>query len=324
MKKSPLLNVVLVRNELRPGRQPRSLRLLSEGNAMKRNWKLVVCLLLAALTLCACSAQESPEDFPDITQALGPTVTPTQAPAAEPQLGDPMADGSVGGESIFSTNPYDVDISGLTDADIMSEENYIDPYEDQLLSAVVPQGTEYPYAGSTPIPLNPVDMPTPTPRPDLAFTYSTYIASTVGVTFQGPVSWMVDESYPSMMILSEPSNQIKDGQQCVITLSAEPVSSNYDQGDLKTHVNQRLDTLYISDYTDWKPSYTATRYMMGSEGVYANYTATRMDGVEIGGRIHYACIDNVLYGLEIVFPQGYKDDFIDVFGEIRSSMEMIR
>ena len=288
---------------------------------MKRNWKLALCLLLAALTLCACGAKESPEDFPDITQALGPTSTPTAVPAP-PQEAELDESSDAGGESIFSVNPYDVDISGITSDEIYSEENYVDPYEDQLM-AVVPQGTPYPYAGSTPIPLDPVDMPSPTPRPDLAFTYSTYIASTVGVTFQGPVSWMVDESMPSMMVLSEPTNQIKEGQQCVVTLSAEPVSSNYGKNDLKRHVTQRLDTLYTSDYSDWKPSYTATRYMMGAEGVYANYTATRSDGVEIGGRIHYTCIDNVLYGLEIVFPAGYKDDFIDVFGEIRSSMEKI-
>lgn len=291
---------------------------------MKRNWKLVVCLLLAVLTLSACSKQEAPEDFPDITQALGPTATPTAMPTDEPYVPDDMQDAFPDGQSIFSANPYDVDISALTEADIMSEENYIDPYADEPLTALVSEGTPYPYAGSTPIPLNPVDMPSPTPRPELNFTYSTYIASTVGVTFEGPVNWMVDESMPSMMVLSEPSSQIRDGQQCVVTLSAEPVSSNYDQGDLKTHVNQRLDTLYLSDYTDWKPSYTATRYMMGSEGVYANYSATRMDGVAIGGRIHYVCINNVLYGLEIVFPQGYKDDFLDVFGEIRSSMSLIR
>lgn len=291
---------------------------------MKRNWKLIVCLLLAALMLCACSKQESPEDFPDITQALGPTSTPTAVPTAAPEApADEAADAAELGQSIFSANPYDVDIGGLTEADILSEEG-VDPYQESGLMAVVPEGTPYPYAGSTPIPLDPVDMPTPTPRPDLSFTYASYVASTVGVTFEGPVNWMVDESMPSMLVLSEPDNQVRDGQQCVITLSAEPVSSNYDKGDLKTHVNQRLDTLYVSDFTEWKPSYTATRYMMGTEGVYANYTATRNDGVVIGGRIHYVCIDKVLYGLEIVFPQGYKDDFLDVFGEIRSSMAKIR
>lgn len=291
---------------------------------MKRNWKLIVCLLLAALTLCACGKQEPAEEFPTITQALGPTSTPTAAPTAAPQVQeDAAADPAAQGESIFSSNPFDVDIGGLTEADILREEG-VDPFVESPLQAVVPEGTPYPYAGSTPIPLDPVDMPTPTPRPDLSFTYADYVASTVGVTFKGPVSWMVDESMPSMMLLSEPDNQVRDGQQCVITLSAEPVSGNYNKNDLKTHVTQRLDTLYVSDFVDWKPSYTANRYMMGTEGVYANYTATRSDGVVIGGRIHYVCINKMLYGLEIVYPQGYKDDFLDVFGEIRSSMSLIR
>ena len=290
---------------------------------MKRNWKLLVCLLLAALTLCACGKQEPVEDFPTITQALGPTSTPVPAPTAAPQA-ENVPQPAAQGESIFSANPFDVSIGGLTEADILSEEG-VDPFADSRpLQAVVPEGTPYPYAGSTPIPLDPVDMPTPTPRPDLTFTYADYVASTVGVTFKGPVSWMVDESMPSMLVLSEPTNQVRDGQQCVITLSAEPVSSNYSQNDLKSHVKQRLDTLYVSDFTEWKPSLTATRYMMGTEGVYANYTATRNDGVVIGGRIHYVCINKMLYGLEIVYPQGFKDDFLDVFGEIRSSMSLIR
>ena len=38
---------------MRLGRHPRSQRLLPEGNAMKRNWKLVVCLLLAVAAAVA-------------------------------------------------------------------------------------------------------------------------------------------------------------------------------------------------------------------------------------------------------------------------------
>ena len=48
---------------------------------MKRNWKLLVCLLMAMMLLTACSGKPDPEDFPDITQAIGPTATPTAAPA---------------------------------------------------------------------------------------------------------------------------------------------------------------------------------------------------------------------------------------------------
>lgn len=304
---------------------------------MKRNAKQILCLLLAALTLSACAQKEKPEDFQDIIQSLGPNTTQAAPPAAPdlPMPALPDEDEDENGQSIFDQNPYDVDISGLTVDDILGEEGIPDPNEDLLGTVSGPHGvghaayrpdtTIYPYAGATPIPLNPIDMPTPTPRPDLSFTYATYVASTVGVTFEGPANWAVDESQPSLMILSEPAVQIKDGQQCIVTLSAEPVTSNYSQNDLKTHVNQRLDTLYSSDYTSWKPSYTATRHMMGAVGVYANYTATTADGVEVGGRIHYACIDHVLYGLEIIYPLGFRDDFIDdVFGKIRSTMAHIK
>ena len=39
-----------------------------EGTVMKRLWKLLLCLLLAVLTLSACSGQPSnTEQFPEVT-----------------------------------------------------------------------------------------------------------------------------------------------------------------------------------------------------------------------------------------------------------------
>ncbi len=293
---------------------------------MKRNWKLMVCLLAALFALTACSGKPSAEDFPDITQAIGPTATPTAAPTPEP-VQEPDLSG-IGGGSIFAENPY---LQDFSDMDPLAEEGYIDAEFGVLenttswdiSAADTTPSTVYPYAGSTPIPLNPVDMPTPTPKPDLSFTYAQYIASTAGVTFEGPANWQVNETQSYVFVLSEPTTQIKDGQQCIITVSAEPIGTNYDKRDLETHVEQRLDTIGGSQFTDFKPSYTATRHMMGSTGVYANYSGTLTDGTEVGGRIHYVSIDNVLYGLEIVFPEGFRDDFIDVFGEIRSSLKRI-
>lgn len=286
---------------------------------MKRNWKLLVCLLMAMLMLTACSGKPDPEDFPDITQNIGPAATPTSTPTAPP-----VQQGEVtGGESIFDQNPYLED--EFTEQDAMDEEDYVDPEYGVLDSYVAsePVGTVYPYAGSTPIPLNPVDMPTPTPKPDLSFNYTQYIASTVGVTLKGPANWQVNESQSGMFILSEPTNQVKDGQQCIITISAEPIGTNYKQKELETHVEQRLDSIGGSQFTSFKPSYTATRHMLGSTGVYANYSGTLTDGTAVGGRIQYVSVDGILYGLEIVFPEGFRSDFIDVFGEIRSSMGKI-
>ena len=301
---------------------------------MKRLWKPLLCLLLAALTLSGCSGQPSAtEQFPEVTQALGP-ATPTPEPIVPETETDPStADAASGAgtadasapQTIFDTNPYDVALeNSFTEQDALNEENYIDPELDDGSDLYIPEptGTVYPYAGSTPIPLDPIDMPTPTPRPSLSFTYGDYSAASVGVSFKAPAGWLVDESQAQTFILREPESQIKDGQQCVITITAQTVTSNYNQSDLESLVKERLHIIGgASDISSFKPSYTATRYMMGSLGVYANYTATRTDGVEIGGRIQYVCIDRTLYGLEILFPAGFREDFIDVFGEIRGSMK---
>ena len=287
---------------------------------MKRHWKLLVCLLMAMLLLTACSGKPDPEEFPDITQAIGPAATPTAVPTAVPvQEGEVIED-----ESIFEHNPYLEE--DFTEEDILAEEDYVDPEFGVLdsFATAEPAGTVYPYAGSTPIPLNPVDMPTPTPKPDLSFTYARYIASTVGITFEGPANWQVNESQSGVFILSEPTNQVKDGQQCIITISAEPIGSDYKQKELETHVQHRLDTIGGAKFSSFKPSYTATRHMLGSTGVYANYSGTLADGTPVGGRIQYVSVGRVLYGLEIVFPEGFRGDFIDVFGEVRGSMSFIK
>lgn len=285
---------------------------------MKRKCKMVLCLVLVWLTVSACSSQQNEiASIPNITQAIGPTATPTAEPVQSLTTGDAVDDN---GGSVFDQNPYD-DTDWGTEP--LEEEDYTGSDEDVAdygLTATV-ENTVYPYAGSTPIPLDPIDMPTPTPRPQLSFTYVSYTSYGVGVTFEGPAGWQVDESQNQMMILSEPAAQIKEGQQCIVTLSAEPVSNNYSQSDLKSHVKQRLDTIYTSEMSDYSPSLTAERYMMGQKAVYANYTGTLVNGTQVGGRIMYVCIDKVLYGLEIIFPQGYKEDYLGVFGQIRKTMK---
>ena len=294
---------------------------------MKRQWKLLLCLLLAALALCACSGgqtQDGPTAFVEVTQNLGPTelATATPEPTQSP-------DESLDGGSIFSSNPYDV-ASDYTANDPLNEEDVIDTgltgdaaagAYDSYASA---EDTVYPYSGSTPIPLDPVDMPSPTPRPALAFTYVAYQPNSLGsngVTFEAPAGWVPDESVNEVYTLSEPEDQIRDGQQCVITIAAVPVTSNYSESNLKTEVRQRLDTLSATNYTSWNPSLTATRHLLGSVGVYANYSGTLANGVKVGGRVHYACVDKVLYSIEIVYPLAYKDDYLNVFSQVRTTIK---
>ena len=289
----------------------------------------MAALCLAALLLTsACSGQTpqtngNPAVYAEATQYLGPVVA-TDVPATEPPAaGDPATDGS-----IFSANPYD-DPQGYTANDALGEEDtqdngvFIDTGAGGGLTAVQAEGTPYPYAGATPIVLLPVDMPSPTPRAELAFTYVSYTAGSLGVTFEAPDGWVTDDSQTDLYTVTEPESQMHDGQQCIITISAVPVANNYSESELKRQVTQRLKDISAVNFTAWDPSLTATRYLMGGKGVYANYTGQMANGVSLGGRIHYVCVSNKLYGVEIVFPRAYKDDYLNVFSQIRETLKKV-
>lgn len=288
---------------------------------MKRYGKLGLCLLSTLLILTACSGgeQSGGQIYAQSTQYLGP-ATATTAPTQEPQTNDDFY--SEDGVSIFD-NPYDLpqDDEFLPE-DALSEENYDDggeytSYQDSLAAGGV--SGDYVYAGASPIPLNPVDMEI-TPRPELSFEYGVYTAGSLGVSFEAPVGWTVDDSLTDVYTLTEPESQMHDGQQCIISISAEPVNNNYSESDLKKQVNQRLKAIGSVNFTEWDPSLTASRYLMGSKGVYANYTGTLASGVRVAGRILYASMDNRLYGIEMTFPREYREDYLNIFAKIRESM----
>ena len=296
---------------------------------MKTKARLLILVLLCALALTACSGdQNTAADFPDINQSLEPTAAPqvqTQQQA---------------GVSVFEQNPYDVDIPAddYTEADIYAEEDESEADAELVASNVtvpqwqsaaatataVPASTVYPYAGSSPIPLDPIDMPTPTPRPKLSFTYGTFASNALGVSFEAPSNWSVDQSQTRQYILTEPASSVKEGQACIITVYVEPITKNYTEKELKSYVKTRFNEMeHEGGYSSWSNTSTASRHLMGANGVYANYTATTDGGVQVGGRIIYACSERTLYGIEIIFPKGYTDDYIEVFNQVRSTMKSI-
>jgi hypothetical protein len=283
----------------------------SEGTFMKRKWLAVLCILAVAALLTGCGGQqETNQTFTEVTQYLGPTPTASPTPTQD-----------TSGGSVFSSNPYMVDTDTDTIAQqAMSEESYQDNGDYDTAAEAT---TVYPYAGSTPIPLEPVDAPTATPRAALSFTYITYTATSLGVTFDGPAGWVVDESVNGVYTLTEPEQQIKDNQLGIINVYASTVTSTYSTSELEKEIEQRLDDISATNFTEWKPSYTATRYLMGHKGVYANYSGTLADGTEVGGRVHAVSIDNVLYCIEITYPLNFKDDYLEVFSKMRESISRI-
>ncbi len=285
---------------------------------MKRKWLAALCLVMIAALLTACNGQpQSNQKFAEVTQYLGPTATATVAPTNAP------ADGSTDG-SVFSNNPYlsNTD-SGFTPEDALGEEDNQDNgvFDDGTGVGGQAEATVYAYAGSTPIPLDPIDAPTATPRQALSFTYVQYDLPALGLSFQGPAGWVPDESVSEMYTLTEPEQQIKDGQLGILKIYATPVSSTYTESNLVTEIKQRLSDISATNFKEWKPSYTATRFLMGNKGVYANYSGTLVDGTQVGGRVHAVSIDKKLYCIEIVYPLNFKDDYLSVFSKMRETIK---
>ncbi|MCE5342872.1 MAG: hypothetical protein LLF96_04685 [Eubacteriales bacterium] len=290
---------------------------------MKRKWLAVLCLLAIAALLTSCQGQQNNQVFTEVTQYLGPaTATPVPTDSTTTSGTD-----TSGGESIFASNPYVVATDeSFTASDALGEEDTQDNgvyvgSDTAAIGQIDTVSTVYPYAGSTPIPLDPVDAPTPTPRPTLTFTYVLYDVPTLGLSFEGPAGWVPDDSVKDVFTLTEPEDQIKEGQLGVVTLYAAPVNSNYTESELVTEIKQRLDTISATNFTEWKPSYTATRYLMGSKGVYANYSGTMTDGTQVGGRIHAVCLDKVLYCIQVTYPLNFKDDYLNIFAKARETIK---
>lgn len=218
------------------------------------------------------------------------------------------------GEIIDVTQEQDT-----TNADPLNEEN-VDA--NQIVSNV--DSTIYPYAGSTPIPLLPADLPTPTPRKALEFTYQDYNANNLNLKFQAPTGWEVNESIQDTYILNEPAANQKDGYSASITIRAVAVTKEYTLPDLKKEVIQQLEQLGATNYDKWSPSLTAERPMLNAKGVYANYKGTLVTGVEVRGRIHATCIDKTLYSIHISQPANFNNDYITVFSKLLKSLTFIR
>ncbi|MBE5815025.1 MAG: hypothetical protein E7320_07470 [Clostridiales bacterium] len=299
---------------------------------MKRQCKLMLCLLMAVVLLSSCSGGSSNQTvFPEVQQNLGtpqqldapvnePADEPVNEPDTEPEYVPEDDEGSV-----FTDNPY-LEDQGFSETDPLAEEDYQEPFDlSNSLSGnyTVVQQTEHTYAGSTPIPLDPVDLPTPTPRPPITFSYVPYTAGTLGLTFEAPSGWTVNDSLTEVFTVTEPAEQMNGNQQCVITIVAVPVNNNYDQRDLEKEVKARLNDISATNFSVWEPSLTATRRLMDVKGVYANYSGELVNGIKLGGRIHYVCINNMLYGVEIMYPREFREDYMNIFDKIRDTLKTL-
>ena len=270
---------------------------------------LVLC---AAMVMTACqqketfptspqqqgTAQQQETDTPqDVQNIFGETPIPQEINFDDGSY-DPTSEEG-GGEEMLPI-PQDNGEDGVTSAPIMQSE----------------------YAGATPVLIDPIDKPTPTPLPSLTFTYSTYEVPSLHLSFDGPAGWLPDDSAPDAYTLTNPDPSMDYAAK--LTIRCVPVSKNYTKNELIKEVKSTLDTIASDGFLKFERSNTAGRKFMNDDGIYANYNGTTTDGAKVAGRLIIACSNKMLYILNVSYPQGYTKTYVDgVYDKFRHTVKTI-
>ena len=179
------------------------------------------------------------------------------------------------------------------------------------------------YAGASPIPLDPIDMPTPTPKPTLTFNYGLVTSDKVGISFEAPMGWMVDLSSDDTVTLMDPNTL--DGYQSTLTVRIVGVASTYSLSELKSDLLLTLKELGQFNYATWSTTETASRTLLKKDGYYADYRGTTYDGVAVHGRVMMALLDgNKVITVHISCPDGFfSSSYKGVINHVRETLKLL-
>ncbi len=215
---------------------------------------------------------------------------------------------------------------------LAEEDTWTDPEDYQEITITQPPvvtNTPAPtmrseYAGATPVVIDPIDKPTPTPVPKLAVTYTTYDATKLGLSFEGPAGWLKDDSAKDTFTIQNPNANMD--YPATLTLRAEKVDAAYTTNNLKTVVQNYLNSIGDANFPDeYNPSRTDTRELLGKTGVYANYDGVMADGTRVAGRIHAVYVDKVVYVVHLSAPYAQWEDYKDmVYDHLRDTIKITK
>ena len=273
--------------------------------------KKIVCLILvlcAALVLTACGQQQAA--YPNQPRQDTGSAVQQQAPVQEQVVAEAPAQ-----QINFNDGSYDpASEEGGQSEQVIAETN-------AATAAPVMQSE---YAGATPVKIDPVDKPTPTPLPKLTFSYNTYNASNLHLTFEGPAGWMVNDLAVDSYTLTNPDPSMD--YEATVEIRTIAAGKDYTQKELIKEVKAQADTLRSTgNFQSFDASDTAARFFIDGNGVYLAYKGVLNDGQETGvaGRIIVNTVNKTLYVLHVSYPRGLADTFADgVYNKVRHSMKL--
>lgn len=275
---------------------------------MKKQGMLFLCLLLCVVLLCSCQNKEEQKRFNVVTNR-DQMISNTQVPMSMPDTPEPTSEPLQVLDDGTGTDTMDWIEN---DAEAANASLSLEPTPAPTMSSI--------YAGATPVVIDPIDKPTPTPLPALTFNYQVYDATNVHLSFQAPMGWIINESAPDTYMITNPSSGVDYAAS--LTIRVISVESEYNLDKVKAEVNSMMSTLRTA-FSSFDGSNTAERTLLDKNGIYANYTATMADGTEVAGRVHAACINKTLYMLHVSYPKGYTETYKDaLYDTFRHSVKI--
>ena len=273
--------------------------------------KRILCLVLvvcAALVMTACQQKET---FP--TSPQQEQTQPQAAPVQDEQ--NIFGDTPVPQQIDFDDGSYDPTSEEGGAEEVLS-------FGETGADGVTPAPTmKSEYAGATPVLIDPIDKPTPTPLPSLTFTYATYEAPALHLSFEAPAGWLPDDTATDTYKLTNPDPSMD--YAATLSIRLVPLSKNYNKNELTKEVKNTLDTIGSDGFLKFERSNTAGRKFMNSDGIYANYSGTTTENVKVAGRLIIACSNKMLYILNVSYPQGYTKTYVDgVYDKFRHSVKI--
>ena len=240
-------------------------------------------------------------------------------------LGSAGATAALAGGSNLQADPMDVSKTAPSFSlpegyDPASEEDHGDSYV--YASSYSSYDTSM-YAGATPIPLDPIDMPTPTPKPTLTFSYGLVTSDALHLSFEAPVGWGIDTSASDSVKLVNQATL--DGYNATITVRLYAVATTFKLADLRTELRNVLKELGQYNFSKWSTTDTASRTLLKKDGYYADYKGQYYDGTAIHGRVMMALLDNhQVIMVHLSCPDGYFDSsYKAVINHVRETLKQI-
>ena len=286
---------------------------------MKTRIALTLTALVLVFALAACAPkQEAAVDSPRFETAAVKAAAPSATPAVVtvPQTGTVNWDDYA--DVIAAEEDFDEELAEVYTVSAAP----VSAGAGTAATAVPESG--FTYAGATPLVIDPIDKPTPTPVPAMSFSeYATYDATKLRLSFEAPKGWDVDDSLSDTYVLTNPDNRFPYQAQLMVT--ARAVSSEYGVNDLKKEVLAVVNNLK-SEFTGFSKTNTANRTLFDKNGVYIDFDGT-IKGTEyrVWGRVHAVTVNKTLVVVRVTAPYEYARTYKDgVYSRFRKTVKFTK